>query len=221
LLDSLLVAMTSLPTRSAPRSRREPGRGRRRSGRARAVDLHFAGIEGFEPENSLGSVIVLVPDTGALYDAFAAGLRAAYGKLPVAGIPRITRPRRKQGTAGGFTVVDPGGNWLRISSPGAEESQGGRFERVMLNAARQGDAHGNELAAIAVLEAGLTRHADATVVEKVPVLVYLAELMVRIGDSERAAAVLAELQALNLDDAASAEVATELAEAVELSAGLS
>jgi thioredoxin-like negative regulator of GroEL len=91
----------------------------------------------------------------------------------------------------------------------------------MLNAARQGDAHGNELAAIAVLEAGLTRHADATVVEKVPVLVYLAELMVRIGDSERAAAVLAELQALDLDDAASAEVATELAEAVELSARLS
>jgi hypothetical protein len=49
-----------------------------------------------------------------------AGLRAAYGKLPVTGIPRITRPRRKQGAAGGFTVVDPGGNWLRVSSQTAE-----------------------------------------------------------------------------------------------------
>jgi hypothetical protein len=97
----------------------------------------------------------------------------------VAGIPRITRPRRKHGTSGGFTVEDPGGNWLRISSSGSapEADGGGPFERVMLNAARQGDARGNEAAAIAVLEAGLTRHADATAVERVPVLVYLAELL--------------------------------------------
>ena len=76
-------------------------------------------------------------------------------------------------------MVDPGGNWLRISSSGSapEAERGGPFERVMLNAARQGDARGNEAAAIAVLEAGLTRHADATAVERVPVLVYLAELL--------------------------------------------
>jgi len=41
---------------------------------------------------------------------------------------------------------------------------------VMLNAAWQGDARGNEAAAIAVLEAGLTRLVDATAVERVPVL---------------------------------------------------
>jgi hypothetical protein len=186
-------------------------------------DLHFFGVETFEPEKSLGNVLVLVPDTGALYDAFAAGLRAAYGKVPVAGIPRITRPRRKQGTSGGFTVVDPGGNWLRISSSGSapEAEGGGPFERVMLNAARQGDARGNEAAAIAVLEAGLTRHADATAVERVPVLVYLAELLVRSGDRGRAADVLAELRALELDDAASAEVGEELASASDLEAELS
>jgi hypothetical protein len=186
-------------------------------------DLHFFSVETFEPEKSLGNVIVLVPDTGALYDAFAAGLRAAYGKVPVAGIPRITRPRRKQGTSGGFTVVDPGGNWLRVSSSGSasEAEAGGRFERVMLNAARQGDARGNEAAAIAVLEAGLARHADATAVERVPVLVYLAELLVRSGDRGRAADVLAKLRALELDDAASAEVGEELASAAELEAELS
>ncbi|MCO4254277.1 hypothetical protein [Pseudarthrobacter cellobiosi] len=47
------------------------------------IDLHFFGVESFEPENSLGSVILLVPDTGLLFDEFAAGLRAAYGKLPI------------------------------------------------------------------------------------------------------------------------------------------
>jgi hypothetical protein len=86
----------------------------------------------------------------------------------------------------------------------------------MLNAARQGDARGNEVAAIAVLEAGLTRHTDATAIERVPVLVYLAELLIRSGDRGRAADVLAELRALELDDAASAEVGEELALAAEL-----
>jgi hypothetical protein len=89
---------------------------------------------------------------------------------------------------------------------------------LCLSAARQGDARGNEAAAIAVLEAGLTRHADATAVERVPVLVYLAELLVRSGDRGRAADVLAELRALELDDAASAEVGEELASASDLEA---
>jgi hypothetical protein len=63
---------------------------------------------------------------------------------------------------------------------------------------------------------------DATPVERVPVLVYLAELLVRSGDRGRAADVLAELRALELDDAASAGVAEELAaSAAELVAELS
>lgn len=139
---------------------------------------------------------MIVPDTGILYDEFAAGLRAAYGKLPVKGIPRITRPRRKQGMPAGFSVVDPGGNWLRITSGDPGEDEGGPFERVLRNAARQGDSRGDEAAAIAVLEAGLVRHADATDAEKVPVLVYLAELLIRVGEEDRASVVLGQLEAI-------------------------
>lgn len=126
------------------------------------LDLHFFGIPEFDPETSLGNVIVVVPDIAVLYDEFAAGLRAAYGKLPVSGLPRMTRPRRKQGTTGGFSVVDPGGNWLRITSPGQAEKDdqaetAGQLDRVLLNAARQGDARGDIPAAIKVLEAGRPR----------------------------------------------------------------
>lgn len=177
-------------------------------------DLHFAGVAGFDPEDSLASVIVVVPDTGTLYDEFAAGLRSEYGKVPRAGIPRITKPRRKQGTSAGFSVVDPGGNWLRITSGGPEEETGGPFERVLLNAARQGDSHGDEAAAIAVLDAGLIRHADTSDAERVPVYVYLAELLVRTGDTSRATEVLDKLRGLDLDEATAAEVA-ELVSAVE------
>lgn len=44
-------------------------------------------MDGFDPANSYGSVIVAVPDPDSLYQGFAAGLRKTYGKLPVAGIP--------------------------------------------------------------------------------------------------------------------------------------
>ena len=194
------------------------------------IDLHFFGLESFEPEDSLGSVILLVPDTGLLFEEFAAGLRAAYGKLPISGIPRITRPRRKQGTTAGFSVVDPGGNWLRVSALGDSEdapdasgsaaAPAGRLDRVLLNAARQGDAHGSEATAISVIEAGLQRHPEATDAEKLPLLVYLAELHERTGNHGLARSVLDSVGALELDPDARQALASELANADELRRGL-
>ncbi|WP_432944600.1 VOC family protein [Kribbella sp. CA-253562] len=166
--------------------------------RGDGFDLHFFGLPEHDAQNSLFSVVVSVPDTQALYDEFAAGLRSAYGRLPIAGLPRITRPRRKQGAGAGFSVVDPAGNWLRISSGAEETETGDRFERALLNAARQADARGDEAAGIKVLEAALRRHPDATDQERIPVLIYLAELLIRTGGP--AAAVLDELAALDTSD---------------------
>ncbi|MFI6869397.1 bleomycin resistance protein [Nocardia sp. NPDC050406] len=189
------------------------------------IELHFGGIPGFDPAESLGSVILAVPDTRALYESFAAGLRADFGKVPVSGIPRMTRPRKKQGMQTGFTVVDPGGNWIRIThkgdpgdDPKAKES---RLTRAVKAASRQADSHGDVNAGILVLENGLTRHADAPASERLPALVYLAELRIRTGDRDRAAALLAEVAALDLSDADRAAVADDLAVAAELEADLS
>ena len=85
--------------------------------------VHLFGIDGFDPADSYGSAIVAVPDPDNLYRDFAAGLRERHGKLPVTGIPRITRPRKKYATVRGFSVVDPGGNWLRISKLGDREEE--------------------------------------------------------------------------------------------------
>jgi hypothetical protein len=60
------------------------------------LELHYFGSPGFLAEDSYGSCVVITDDIEALFDAFAAGLRAAYGKLPVSGFPRITRPRRRK-----------------------------------------------------------------------------------------------------------------------------
>ena len=80
------------------------------------IDLGFFGMPGFNPADSYGSCIITVPDTSELHRAFADGLRSLYGKVPLAGIPRMTRPRPRRNAEGlaGFSVVDPGGNWLRI-----------------------------------------------------------------------------------------------------------
>lgn len=190
------------------------------------IDLHFFGLEAFVPENSMGSAIVLVQDTGVLFDEFAAGLRALYGKLPVSGIPRITRPRRKQGTTAGFTVVDPGGNWLRISAVGETEedgsdSGGGRLDRVLLNAARQGDARGDDARAISVIEAGLLRHSDVSDAEKLPLLVYLAELQLRAGNPGFALQTLDTVDSLALNPGEREDLAADLANAAELRDSLS
>ena len=80
------------------------------------MQVHLTGIDGFDPEGSYGSAIVVVPSADAFYADLSARLRGAYGKLPSVGIPRILRPRKRHGTVRGFSVVDPGGNWLRVSS---------------------------------------------------------------------------------------------------------
>ncbi|MFC0863998.1 bleomycin resistance protein [Sphaerimonospora cavernae] len=221
-LDDVLPFYTALGFEVTYRQERpNPYAAVRRGG----IELHFFGVPQFDPADSMGSVVVLVPDTQALYDAFAAGLRAAFGKIPVSGIPRMTRPRRRQGTPGGFTVVDPGGNWLRISRSadtrdGPDPSEG-RLARVMAAAARQADAHGDEAAGIRVLETGLARHADAPPAQRLPALVYLAELRLRTGDRDAAAALLTEVGAMELTADDRHALAADLATAAEVAADLS
>lgn len=174
------------------------------------LDLHFFGLDAHDPAGSLGNVLIVVPDTGALFDAFTAGLRSRFGALPTRGIPRITRPRRKQGIGGGFTVVDPGGNWVRVTSGGDDddvEPEGGALQRVLENAARQGDARGDEARAIAVLDAGLARHHDAPWADRIPALLYLVELLARTGADARAAEIVAELRTHDLDATSAATLA--------------
>jgi catechol 2,3-dioxygenase-like lactoylglutathione lyase family enzyme len=189
------------------------------------IEIHLFSVEGFEPERSHGNVIVVVPDPDSLYLVFANGLRAVYGKLPTTGIPRILRPRKKSGTVRGFSVVDPGGNWLRVSRLGDTEEEAGEarttgLARVIENAARLGDAKGDDAAAAGILDAGLARFVDAPTVERARAFLFRAELAVRMDDAAAAATALAMAQALPLGSAERAEMADEVAHAKELVAGI-
>ena len=185
------------------------------------LQIHLFGMEGFNPAESFGSVIVLVPDPESLYHAFAEGLRKAFGKLPIVGIPRILRHRKKYGTVSRFSIVDPGGNWLRVSklneteeedSPEKEEG----LTQIILVAARLGDAHGNEALALKTLESGLTRFTNAPAIDRVRAYLYRAELAVRTNNRELARSSLKVAKSLELTDDEKTAVADEFAHAIEL-----
>jgi hypothetical protein len=121
------------------------------------LQLHFFGMNDFDPEQSYGTCLVIVPDTAPLYEAFAAGMRAVHGKVLVSGIPRMTRPRLRNDRYTGFSVVDPGGNWIRINKAAKEPEARTALAKAMENAARQADARGDERQALKILEGALKK----------------------------------------------------------------
>lgn len=126
-------------------------------------DLQYYGLDGHVPEASHSSCLVIVDDTGPIWEELAAGLCEAYGRLPVAGFPRITRPRPRKNAEGvsGFSLVDPAGNWIRFfnrdrsaQAPAAELS---RLGEAVQNAVVLADSKGDEAQAIKVLQGALRR----------------------------------------------------------------
>ena len=183
------------------------------------LQLHLFGMPAFDPSESYGNVIVVVPDPDVLYRAFADGLRAAYGKIPVAGIPRLLRPRKKFGTVRGFSLVDLGGNWLRVSRAGdteADEPPASGLAKIVLTAARLGDAHGDDALAMRTLESGLARYPDAPRLDYAKAMLYRAELAVRLGRPALAQESLAAATAADLTADERAQLADEVEQTAEL-----
>ncbi|SNY53282.1 hypothetical protein [Paractinoplanes atraurantiacus] len=192
------------------------------------LNLQFFEISGFDPEQSYGSCIVLTPDIAELHRAFAAGMRAAYGKVLVSGTPRMTRPRARRNAdgLGGFSVIDPGGNWIRVfqkpaPAPGPVPAPAGRLAKALANAVVLADSKGDAGQAARILDSALARpRDDDDPVTHVEVLVYRAELAMTLDDRETARRMLARVEriALNPDETTRAaptfEIAADLATAL-------
>lgn len=180
-------------------------------------ELHLFGLKGLKPEAAYSTCLVIVPDVERLHQAFADGLRKGYGKLPVAGFPRITRMRKGQGR---FTVVDPSGNSVIFIKRDAEEEQRDEtlsgLERAIETAGYLRDSKGSDAMAAKVLDVALARYQDATPAERARALAARAELAVALGDAERLAAVRAELQQIPLSDSEREQLRDELRAADEL-----
>jgi catechol 2,3-dioxygenase-like lactoylglutathione lyase family enzyme len=166
-------------------------------------DLHFFGLKGLKPEEAYSTCLVAVSEVEPLHEEFSAGLRAKYGKFPVAGFPRITRFRKGQGR---FTVVDPSGNsviYIRRDEPdvgGGEYEKLSALAKAVEAAAYLRDSKGDDKAAAKVLDVALGRYKDAAPLDRARALAARAELAVAMGDAEKLRMARAELQQIPLSD---------------------
>lgn len=182
------------------------------------INLHFFGMPDYQPEDSYSTCLVLVEDTGELYRRFAAAMREAHGRLLVAGIPRITRPRKRKNAddLSGFSIIDPGGNWIRFmaakADPEEDEPAPSKLGAVLQNAVVMGDSHGLDERAAEILDAGLARNADgASATELVEALAYRAELASRVDDRDAALEAVRRARDLSLTDAERSKLGETLA----------
>ena len=193
------------------------------------IDLHFFSMREYDPANSYSTCIVLVPDVDALYQTFSDGLRAQYGKRPAAGIPRMTPLRNKAGGGRGFNLIDPGGNWIRISQTSAAgeleaevtpKAAPTKLSRAIYAAELLTDSKGDYPAAAKLLDAALVQDAIAPAAQRIQALVARAAIAITMGDNPRAKVVLTEMHQIALLDDERTLLADELERASDLEAML-
>ena len=196
------------------------------------INLHFFTLKGYEPKDSYSTCFVLVPDLTALHEAFCKALRSRYGKLPVAGIPRISKLNKSNwDKQKRFNIIDPGGNWIRFAQKGdapVEEEEAApdktgktRLARATSAADLLVEGEGNYAAAAQMLDKALTRadsaddEADANA-DRVRALVLRASLAVQMDDRTLAGTLLGAMREISLDADARDALAAELERADDL-----
>ena len=118
-------------------------------------------------------------------------------------------------------MVDPGGNWLRVSKLGDVEDDSStpkakNLDQIIEAAARLGDSHDDEPRALQTLITGLARHADATPVQKASAYLYRAELEARLGKLADARGSLTAATALPLSASERSQLEKDFAYMAEI-----
>jgi hypothetical protein len=171
------------------------------------IELQFFAMKHYEPTGSVSTCYVMTDDVDGLYQAFRAGLRAAYGRIPTRGLPRVGPLKDMSYGVRQFLMTDPGGNCVRV---GQRISETGRhepapqetFARALHHASLLADSKADAAGAAKVIDRVL-RLTDETPtrVQLLQLLVLRADVAGRLGDEEAAATALARAAALRLTDA--------------------
>src|SRR5690606_21157161 len=87
-----------------------------------AIELHFWGSRKNVPAANSSMCFIQVEDVDAIYEGFVGKLKAAAGKIPRSGIPRISKVRDLTSDRR-FTLTDPGGNTIFVAQPAETGAQ--------------------------------------------------------------------------------------------------
>ncbi|GKQ36872.1 VOC family protein [Streptomyces sp. A012304] len=168
------------------------------------IQLHFFGMKKYEPTESYSTCYIRTDDVDALHEAFRTGLKAAYGRVPTRGLPRIGSLKDTSHGVRQFLVTDPGGNCLRIGQPTSRDhhhrpAPEEPFSRALHHAALLADSRDDPAGAAKIIERVLRRADERpTPVQLLRLLVLRADVARRLGDETTATSALAEAEAVHL-----------------------
>ncbi|MFE6497411.1 bleomycin resistance protein [Streptomyces sp. NPDC057748] len=168
------------------------------------IQLHFFGMKRYEPAESYSTCYIRTDDVDGLHAAFRAGLKAAYGRVPTRGLPRIGALKDTSHGVRQFLVTDPGGNCLRIGQQTSQDAHHRpapkeTLARALHHACLLADSRDDPAAAAKIIDRVLRMEDERpTPVQLLRLLVLRADVAGRLGDDETAASALAEAAAVHL-----------------------
>ncbi|MFJ1737366.1 VOC family protein [Streptomyces microflavus] len=171
-----------------------------------AVEIQLYGMREYDPAASHSSCYVLTDDVDGLHTAFRAGLKAAYGRIPTRGLPRIGPLKDMSYGVRQFLTTDPTGNTIRvgqvISGDSAEEASSApkeTFARALHMADLFADSKQDYPGAAKIIDRVLDLEDEQpTPVQRVQLLVLRGDIAQRVGDAEAARAWLEAAGAVQL-----------------------
>lgn len=171
-----------------------------------AVEIQLYGMKGYDPSTSHSSCYVLTDDVDGLHTAFRSGLKAAYGRIPSRGLPRIGPLKDMSYGVRQFLTTDPTGNTIRVGqviSGGDEDEPAGApketFARALHMADLFTDSKQDYPGAAKIIDRVLNLVDERpTPVQRVQLLVLRGDIAQRLGDVEGARGWLEEASSVQL-----------------------
>jgi hypothetical protein len=188
------------------------------------IQLHFFALKHYEPTESYSTCYVRTDDVDGLYEAFRAGLKAAYGKIPTRGLPRIGTLKDTSYGTRQFLMTDPGGNCLRVGQQTSQDQHhrpapAEPFARALHHASLFADSKEDPTGAAKIIDRALRMEdGQPTPVQLFRLLVLRADVAGRLGDEDTARTALTQATAVQLTDEERESVHDDLRRLEELRA---
>ncbi|MGW7363587.1 bleomycin resistance protein [Streptomyces sp. NPDC054841] len=186
------------------------------------IHLQFFAMKHYDPAESYSTCYIRTERVDELHAAFRAGLRAAYGKIPTRGLPRIGPLRDTSHGMRQFLMTDPGGNCIRVGQQISEDlhhraAPGETFARALHFASLFADSRDDPAAAARIIDRVLRLEDERpTPVQMLRLLVRRADVAGRLGDVETARGAIEEASHVPLTAEEKGLVRDDLARLEEL-----
>lgn len=171
-----------------------------------AVELQLYGMKDYDPAAAHSSCYVLTEDVDGLHAAFRSGLKAAYGRIPTRGLPRIGPLKAMSYGVRQFLATDPTGNTIRVGQVISGDGEGEpanspkeTFARALHMADLFADSKQDYPGAAKIIDRVLKLEDEQpTPVQRVRLLVLRGDIAQRLGDTEGARGWLEEAGSVQL-----------------------